>query len=62
MQHADPIDVASEQEALILEAALAYRRPEGPTATGFCLLCGEPVDAPRRWGDAECRDRWEKEN
>lgn len=29
--------------------------------TGECLLCEEPVDYPKRWCDAEHRDRWEKE-
>lgn len=28
--------------------------------TGRCWNCEEPVDKPRRWCDAECRDEWEK--
>jgi len=62
MRHADPIDAASEHEAMLLAVACTYRRPEGPRGTGLCLSCGEPVESPRRWCDAECRDQWEKEN
>lgn len=31
-------------------------------ATGFCLspLCGEAVDPPKRWCDADCRDDWQR--
>ena len=60
-QHADPIDAASEQERMILDAAIAYRKPEGPSATGQCLHCEEPVALGVRWCDADCRDMWERE-
>ncbi|GHT83188.1 hypothetical protein AGMMS49960_17550 [Betaproteobacteria bacterium] len=30
----------------------------GPAPTGACLYCGEPLDPPRRWCDAGCRDEW----
>lgn len=63
MKHSDPMDTATEYEEKILEAALSYRAPEGPAATGVCLdpYCGVPLADGRRWCGPECRDNWEKE-
>ena len=54
----DQFDRATEREEMDREAALKLRKPEGPTPTGECLWCGEPVESPRRWCNAECRDAW----
>lgn len=32
----------------------------GPVATGSCLNCTEPVEKPKRWCDADCRDDWQR--
>lgn len=60
--YADPIDQACAQEAMFTAAAAAYRKPEGPAATGHCLFCDEPLEEGRRWCDADCRNGWEKEH
>lgn len=59
MDDADMTQERSEKEAELLLAA--SRRPEGPKPTGFCLFCGEELDAGRRWCDAEHRDAWERQ-
>jgi len=59
---ADIADRASGDIELITQAAMSYRRPEGPQATGYCLLCGYELHNGSRWCDADCRDRWEQEN
>ena len=56
----DASDLATETEELLRQAALSRRLPEGPAPCGFCLWCEEPLPAPRRWCDAECRDAWEQ--
>jgi hypothetical protein len=39
------------------------KRPEaGKHHTGHCYYCDAPVDAPRCWCDADCRDAWQAEN
>ncbi|GHT86961.1 hypothetical protein AGMMS49960_06820 [Betaproteobacteria bacterium] len=55
----DDIDRANEQAERIASVELAWRAPAGPTATGFCLNCGEPVAPGLRWCDVECRDDWQ---
>lgn len=56
----DVIDQAQQQIEQALERALKQRRAEPEAAfTGYCLWCGELVEAPRRWCCAECRDDWE---
>ena len=56
----DPVDMASEHEAMFLSIALTHRKPEGPQATGECLWCGGGELAQgRRWCDAECRNEFE---
>jgi predicted nucleic acid-binding Zn ribbon protein len=45
---------------LALRAIRSKLKPEAE-ATGFCLACGEDVESPRRWCDADCRDMWEKD-
>ena len=56
----DDADHASEREEQHRLAALAVRKQEGPTATGYCLCCGEPLEDGRRWCDAFCRNGWER--
>lgn len=58
---ADQLDLASKHEELFLELAMKNKKPEGPKATGFCLLsgCGEELPEGRRWCDAEHREMWE---
>ena len=57
---ADILDQASELEAMLNNAAAQFRKPTGPTATGECLHCGEPLTNGLRWCDATCRDDFEK--
>ena len=57
---ADDIDRGCELEEKYRVAALSVRKPEGPASTGECLWCGEAIEAPRRWCNAECRDSWAK--
>lgn len=56
----DEADVAAEQEQLLLQMSLRLRKPAGPGCTGFCANCGEVVESPKRWCDAECREDWAK--
>ena len=56
----DVIDQGCERAERDLGLALQVRKPEGPSATGICLFCGEPVGGGVRWCDAECRDDWER--
>ena len=60
----DGVDNAQVIIELFTEVARYCSRRDEPNviATGFCLHCDEPVESPRRWCDAECRDNWEKEN
>jgi hypothetical protein len=55
----DDLDRAQEVAAEILSENLKLRKPTGPVETGYCLNCGEPLPAGRRWCDASCRDEWE---
>jgi len=60
---ADIVDTANDLVALSEELALKEIRSKKPDAvyTGVCLFCDEPLEAPKRWCDAEHRDRWELE-
>jgi len=58
----DIFDQASDREQLEREMAIRFSRTahEIP-ATGFCLSCGEAMDAPsRRFCDSFCRDDFQK--
>ena len=59
----DIVDTANDLIALSEELALREIRSKKPDAVyiGECLLCGESLDPPKRWCDAEHRDRWELE-
>jgi hypothetical protein len=59
---ADIADRASGDIELINLAAMSYRKPEGPKATGYCLLCEEELSNGARWCSAFCRDKWQVEN
>jgi len=60
----DEADRAEIEEARTRERALMAARDlahvRDASFTGRCLWCGEPVEAPRRWCDAGCRDDWER--
>lgn len=58
---ADFADLGADREERDRALALKVRAPEGPTATGACLCCGEPLADGLRWCDAECRDAWQAE-
>ena len=59
----DIVDKANDLVSLSEELALKEIRSMKPEAvyTGECLLCGEELEPPKRWCDAEYRDRWELE-
>ena len=60
---ADILDQADIQVEYALKTALSKKKAErSKTYTGYCRLCEHPVDPPKRWCDADCRDRWEQEN
>ena len=56
----DIADNAEHQEELARQAALVARKRVGPRPTGRCLNCGELIEMPLRWCDAECREDWVK--
>ena len=56
----DDLDRAAEIADAALSEILKIRKPGGPDETGHCLLCGEPLQAGRRWCNADCRDEWDK--
>ena len=59
----DIVDKANDLVSLSEELALKEIRSMKPEAvyTGECLLCGEELEPPKRWRDADHRDRWELE-
>ena len=60
---ADILDQADIQAEYALKNALSQKKAEpSKTYTGYCWLCENPVEPPKRWCDAECRDKWEQEN
>lgn len=58
----DDIDRQIERDEILHQALIAARKPEGPQPTGYCHFCEEPLDPPKRWCDAECRDAMEPIN
>ena len=48
----DDLDRAQVATDEILSDILKMRKPSGPVETGYCLTCGEPLPAGRRWCDA----------
>ncbi|MCO5761905.1 MAG: hypothetical protein NHG36_10385 [Chromatiaceae bacterium] len=52
----DPADQADDQVEAFTKTAMSRKQPEGPKYTGFCANCGEPVESPKRWCNAECRE------
>ena len=61
--NSDPLDLSVANQDRILRAELSVRKPEGPKFTGFCLDddCREPLQAPRRWCNSDCRESWERD-
>ncbi|WP_249553785.1 hypothetical protein [Shewanella sp. 10B] len=57
-------DKADDADALVelqLRAAMASRqRPVMRPFTGCCYWCGESVESPRIFCDADCRDDFER--
>lgn len=49
----DDNDLATQQEELAREAALAFRKPE-PEHTGHCMNCGEPIPPEVVYCDRDC--------
>ena len=59
---ADIVDLADTQVTYSLLAALSKRKKEpSKDYTGQCWFCDHPVEAPKRWCDADCRDMWERQ-
>ena len=56
MDEADAADATVEQH---LKRALT-RRHATLVAVGTCYSCAEPVDAGRRFCDADCAQDWER--
>lgn len=66
----DQIDLATENEQILLNAALAQQSvPHGPSriftnGKATCLYCADVIAAKspnQRWCDAGCRDAWQQE-
>lgn len=60
MNNQEGLDIEELCGLVLTDAALSVCKPAGPVATGCCLNCGQPVESPRRWCDADCRDQWER--
>jgi len=58
----DEADSGNATAEIFLKDRLSMRKPEGPTATGVCLHCDEPVEDNRRWCNTSCRDAWSTRN
>lgn len=60
---ADIADKANDFVELTDALSLREVQSKKPDAefTGECLLCGEPLDRPKRWCSVEHRDRWDLE-
>jgi hypothetical protein len=58
---ADAVDRANDLAQTEIDA-IVRNRPSAklPPGHGHCLYCDEPLDPPRRWCDADCRDDFEK--
>lgn len=58
---ADDADKADGSMDVLVNAAikLVSARPPEAKPTGFCLFCGDPVEAGRRWCSEDCYDDWE---
>lgn len=60
MDDADRVTALSETTDKV-NLYCSHRDEPNAHYTGYCLFCDEPVDHPRRWCNAQCRDDWEKE-
>jgi len=58
----DIVDKAEHASNAFFNEALNNKAEEAPEHTGECFNCGEPLAAPMRWCDTDCRDDWEKIN
>ncbi|WP_037427203.1 hypothetical protein [Shewanella sp. POL2] len=58
----DNVDDANALADLQLQVAMAGRkRPVMRPFTGCCYWCCEPVESPRIFCDADCRDDFERD-
>lgn len=59
----DILDQADKHIEYVLREALSKSKMPEPSKvhTGYCWFCESPLEAPKRWCDAECRDNWQKE-
>jgi len=60
---ADLADQANERNEAFQEAALGAARapvPASPKPSGECHHCGEPVESPRLFCDADCARGWDR--
>jgi hypothetical protein len=56
----DDLDRAEIECEYELAEALRQRKPVGPSATGFCHYCREPLLPGERWcHGTECEREWE---
>lgn len=55
----DIADQAQLQNELREGARLAYRKPEGPKATGRCLNCNDVVPKGQKFCDIYCSEDWD---
>ena len=60
----DDADLAGHHDELMTKAHVYNSHKDVPdlVANGECQFCASPVEAGRRWCDADCRDDWELEN
>jgi hypothetical protein len=56
----DIIDQANDLIDQEMAARLSSRKYNTLAPTGECYNCGELVDIPRTFCDADCRDDWDR--
>ena len=61
----DNVERSQLQQQQILAAALSHPHRQAKTIayTGYCLneMCEQPLAAPLRWCNAQCRKSWEED-
>lgn len=57
----DNSDQAERLEQQQRDLSLKYIRTQPEVRyTGRCHNCAEPIEAPKRWCDVDCRDDWQQ--
>lgn len=59
MDEADQTQVKMEVQDAMRLAEIRARGPEAQ-GCGACLWCDAPLQSPRRWCNADCRDAWQR--